>query len=579
MAGAHTLEHPVAPREHHSVFIQSMSRPRSLSRFRHLRIYATTARVLVSYAGIRARRPFLSADDYNARLMERHRVNAGRIRDAIVRAGGLFIKVGQLISILSNFLPAEFRRELEGLQDRLPARDYDEIVARIRTELGRSPEDVFAEFDPVPVATASLAQVHVARMPDGQKVAVKVQHERIDEIARADLVAVRRIIALVQRVTGLRGLEAYHPEISQMIAEELDFSREAVNLGTIAREFADDANVRCPAVVADLCTRRLLVTTFMEGTKVTDFSGLAARGFNRRAVAERVVTAYCRMIFVNGVYHADPHPGNIFVANDGAIVFVDFGAVGVLAPHMREGIPEFFEGVIRRDARQITEAIRTMGFVARDPKSANVAQRVIDYFQRRFFEEMAGESWGLGSLQVDLRSRLETLADLRRLDVSFRQLTTTFQVPKDWVLLERTLLLLIGLCTELDPTWNPLIVIQPYLEKVVFAGDRDWGHLLATALKDMARAAATLPDQLTRVLDRTNNGELQVHVPEISSAARLLYAGAHQLIFSILATAAGVLAYQAYDRNRVVATVVLSLLSLAGLGALVSSVRKHRGID
>jgi ubiquinone biosynthesis protein len=551
--------------------------PAPQPRFRHLRIYATTTRVLASYVGIRARRPLLSPGRYNALLIERHRVNAGRIRDAIVRAGGLFIKVGQLISILSNFLPPEFRRELEGLQDRLPPRPYDEIVARIRADVGRPPDQVFAEFDPVPVATASLAQVHVARLADGQKVAVKVQHEHIEETARADLVAVRRIIALVQRVTGLRGLEAYHPEISQMIAEELDFSREAVNLDTIARQFAADSMVRCPAVIADLCTRRLLVTTYMEGTKVTDFSGLAARGFDRRTVAERVVTAYCRMIFVNGVYHADPHPGNIFVADDGAIVFVDFGAVGVLAAHMREGIPEFFEGVIRRNAAQITDAIRKMGFVARDAKSADVAQRVIDYFQRRFFEEMASDSWGLGSLQVDLRSRLETLADLRRLDVSFRQLTTTFQVPKDWVLLERTLLLLVGLCTELDPTWNPLAVIQPYLERVVFAGDRNWGQLLATALKDMARAAATLPDQLTRVLDRTNAGELQVHVPEISTAARLLYAGAHQLIFSILATAAGVLAYQAYDRGRLVAAVVLGVLAVVAMSGLLSSIRRNRG--
>src|SRR6476646_6726209 len=544
------------------------------SRFRHLRIYATTARVLVSYAGVRARRSLLSSEDYNARLVERHRKNARRIRDAIIRAGGLFIKVGQLISILSNFLPAEFRRELEGLQDRLPPHPFDEIVARIRTELGRAPEEVFAELDPVPVATASLAQVHVARLPDGRKVAVKVQHENIEEIARADLVAVRRIIALVQRVTGLRGLEAYHPEISQMIGEELDFSREATNLETIARQFAGDASVRCPTVIPDLCTRRLLVTTFMEGTKVTDFAGLAARGFERRAVAERVVTAYCRMIFVNGVYHADPHPGNIFVANDGGIVFVDFGAVGSLAPHMREGIPEFFEGVIRRDARQITDAIRTMGFVARDPKSADVAQRVIDYFQRRFFEEMASDSWGLGSLQMDLRSRLETLADLRRLDVSFRQLTTTFQVPKDWVLLERTLLLLMGLCTELDPTWNPLTVIQPYLEKVVFAGDRDWGSLLATALKDMARSAITIPDDLQRVLGRANRGELEVRDPEISSAANLLYAAAHQLIYTILGTAAAVIAYQAYERGNGTLAWWLALAAVVAFVALAASMRR-----
>jgi predicted unusual protein kinase regulating ubiquinone biosynthesis (AarF/ABC1/UbiB family) len=449
--------------------------------------------------------PFLSPEDYNARLVERHRANARRIRDAIIRAGGTVHQ-----SRTADQHPVEFPA---GRISGASWRDCRIACRRIRlTKLslefapnsGRAPEEAFSELDPVPVATASLAQVHVAACRDGRTVAVKVQHENIEEIARADLVAVRRIIALVQRVTGLRGLEAYHPEISQMIAEELDFSREATNLETIARQFAGDASVRCPTVIRDLCTQRLLVTTFMEGTKVTDFAGLAARGFGRRAVAERVVTAYCRMIFVNGVYHADPHPGNIFVANDGGIIFVDFGAVVVLASHMREGIPEFFEGVIRRDARQISEAIRTMGFVARDPKSANVAQRVIDYFQRRF---PGGDGERVVGARIAPDGFTQSAGDarrLRRLDVSFRQLTTTFQVPKDWVLLERTLLLLIGLCTELDPSWNPLTVIQPYLEKVVFAGDRDWGRLLATALKDMARAAATLPDQITRVLDKTN---------------------------------------------------------------------------
>jgi ubiquinone biosynthesis protein len=543
------------------------------SRLRLVRIYATTARVVASYLWLRARRSIIAPERYGAMLLDRHRANAQRIHAAILAAGGLFIKVGQLISILSNFLPLEFRRELQGLQDKLPPRPFDEIVARLKTEFGRGPDELFETFDRQPIATASLAQVHAATLAGERRVAVKAQHADIEGIARDDLETIRRLLKLVQFFTGLRGIESYHPEISQMISEELDFTKEASNIEIIGRNFAGDPAIRLPSVVPERSSRRVLSTEFIDGTKITDFAGLSARGFDRRSLAERIVTAYCKMIFVDGVYHADPHPGNILVAHDGTIVFIDFGAVGVLAPHMRKGIPAFFEGVIRRDHNRITDAIRTMGFVAHDPRAGDVAARVIAYFQRRFLEQLSNESFSLGSLQVDLRSRLETLADLRNLDVSFSQLTSTFQVPKDWVLLERTLLLLLGLCTELDPTWNPMAVIRPYLEDVVLGQDRDWGQLLRVTMKDMARSAVTIPDDLQRVLSRANRGELEVRVPEISAAARLVYSAAHQLIYSILGTAAGVIAYQASERGRTTLAWWLAGAAVVAFAALGASMR------
>jgi predicted unusual protein kinase regulating ubiquinone biosynthesis (AarF/ABC1/UbiB family) len=546
------------------------------ARLRLVRIYATTARVLASYLWLRLRRPLLSSAEYSTRLTSRHRANARRIRDAIIAAGGLFIKVGQLISILTNFLPTEFRQELEGLQDQLPPRPFEEITARIRAELGAGPDELFQEFDRTPIATASLAQVHAATLADGRRVAVKAQHADIERIARVDLDTIQRLLKIVQFFTGVRGIESYHPEISQMIAEELDFSKEADNIERIGRNFAGDPMVRCPSVVHERSSRRVLTTVFVDGIKITAFDALAARGFERRVLAERIVAAYCKMIFVDGVYHADPHPGNIFVAPDGAIVFVDFGAVGVLAPHMKQGIPAFFEGVIRRDPKAITDAIRTMGFVAHDAGRGDVAGRVIAYFQQRFLEQIAAESWSLGSLQVDMRTRLEALADLRKLDISFRQLTSTFQVPKDWVLLERTLLLLLGLCTELDPSWSPMTVIRPYLEAVVLGRDRDWGELLRGSIKDMARTAITIPEDLQRVLVRANSGELEIRVPEITDAARVLYAAAHQLIFAILGAVAGIVAFQAYDRGRTLLALALTAGGIACLTALVVSMVRTR---
>jgi predicted unusual protein kinase regulating ubiquinone biosynthesis (AarF/ABC1/UbiB family) len=155
-------------------------------------------------------------------------------------------------------------------------------------------------------------------------------------------------------------------------------------------------------------------------------------------------------------------------------------------------------------------------------------------------------------------------------------LTSTFQVPKDWVLLERTLLLLLGLCTELDPTWNPMSVIRPYLEDVVLGQDRDWTSLLRGTVKEMARSAITIPDELQRVLARTNRGELEVRVPEISAASRLVYAAAHQLIFTILGTAAAVIAYQAYERGRGTLAWWLGGAAVAAFIALAASMRAAR---
>jgi ubiquinone biosynthesis protein len=547
------------------------------TRWRVVRIYAVTGRVLGSYLWLLAQRPLLGRAAYAAKLARRHRANARRIERAIIRAGGLFIKVGQLISILSNFLPEDFRRELEGLQDQLPPRPYEEIAARIQAEFGASPDALFATFDRRPIATASLAQVHAATLADGRRVAVKAQHADIERVARLDLRLIARILKLIQFVSGVRGLEGYAPEISQMIAEELDFTKEARNIETIGARLAADPNVRCPVVIHDRSTRHVLTTEFVEGTKITDFAGLAARGFDRRQLAERIVTAYCRMIFVDGEYHADPHPGNILVAPDGVIVFIDFGAVAVLGPAMKQGVTEFVEGVIKRDSDRITEALRTMGFVPRDARAGDLAQRVIEYGHEKFLEQVQVDSWNLGDLKFSMQSKLDMFADLRKLDVSFRQLMTTFQVPKDWVLLERTLLLLLGLCTELDPSWNPMTVIRPYLEDVVLDQDRDWKDMVRASVKDMAMRAVTIPESLQQALGRANRGELEFRVPEITSAARMLYAAAHQLICAILGVAAAVVAYQAYDRGH--ATLALWLGAAAAacfIGLLTSMVRLRR---
>jgi ubiquinone biosynthesis protein len=547
-----------------------------MTRFRLVRAYSVALRVLLSYAFLRVWRTILPPDRYAQKLVDRHRANARLVQRTILELDGLFIKVGQLFSILTNFLPEEFRQGLEALQDQIPARPVEQIIAVVRAEFGKSPNELFAEFNPVPIASASLAQVHEAKLADGRRIALKVQHADIDRIVRLDLAAIRRILGIVQFFTRIRGLDSYHSEIRGMIFEELDFTKEADHIEEIAARFDNDPMVGCPRVFRELSTKRVLATEFVEGVKVTDLEELAAQNIDRTALAERILAAYCRMIFIDGVYHADPHPGNILVRSDGGVMFVDFGAVGVLSPQMKAGIPQFLEGVIGRDAGKISSALRRMGFVAHaeDSDEGKVAERVIEYFQSRFLEQVTVESWSLRDVQVDMKSKLEAMADLRKLDVSFRELTSTFQVPKDWVLLERTLLLLLGVCTYLDPGMNPMRTIQPYLEEFVLGRDKDWMALVRSAVKEMAFSALTIPEGINRFLSRANRGELEVRIQGLRESANLIYAAARQVIYTLLAIASGFIAYlsrnrgdEALERMGIIAAVISLLLLLGSMFA------------
>jgi predicted unusual protein kinase regulating ubiquinone biosynthesis (AarF/ABC1/UbiB family) len=521
-------------------------RERGSLRFRATKAYWLTVRILAGYLWLRLIRPILGSNLYEQRLIARHRANSRRLVAAILELRGLFIKVGQLISILTNFLPPEFRSELEQLQDSVPARPIDEVRARIRKEFGRSPEEIFAAFDPIPIASASLAQVHAATTHDGRRVAVKVQHADVEEISKLDLKILGRVLDLVQIVVRLKGLESYHADISQLIREELDFTQEARNIAVIRANFGGSTEVHFPVVVPELSTHRVLTTEFVNGMKVTDFAALEAHGIDRPALAQRILRAYCQMVFVDGVFHADPHPGNILVHIDGTITFVDFGAVGRLAPSMKAGVPKLWDGVIRRDPARITAALNEMGMIARDPVGDDrVAERVINYFQKRFLEQMSFESFALKDIQFDMRTRIEALADLRKLDVSFRNLSRAFQVPKEWVIFERAALLLLGLGSQIDPDMNPIRTVGPYLEQFVLGGEAkpDWKAQLATMLRETALSAVALPDKANQFFDRVNAGDVRLQIPEIHTSALLLYAGVHQAVFAFLAAATGGLAF------------------------------------
>ncbi len=558
---------------------EEVYRPRGADSWRFIRAYTTTFQVIFSYLWLAFRRRVSRGALASQETRDVNLRNARRVKATILALQGLFIKVGQLLSIMANFLPEEFRAELETLQDQVPPRQPGEIIHRLETELGGKVDELFDDFQRMPIASASLGQVHEARLRDGTRVAVKVQHQDIDEIVRLDLKTIRRILRIVSWFFPVQGLDAYYHQIRELLRQELDFSLEADNIERIAKNFTQDPLVVFPTPVRRLSTRGILTTTFVQGRKVGDIAGLDEMGIDKKELASRLVRVYCQMIFVDGVYHADPHPGNILVRSDGALILLDFGAVAELSPKMREGIPEFLEGVLRRDTDRLIRALRKMGFLSRT-SDEEVSERVIEYFHQRFQEEIRLESFNLKDIKIDPQRGFENLLDLRKMNIGLKELSSAFHIPKDWVLLERTILLVYGCCSLLDPELNPMAIIQPYLHEFVL-GKRDWQQIAVETVKDMALKAVTLPDDLRKYLNRATRGELEVRVRGVQEGARILYAVGRQVIYTAIGIACGVAALQLHFRGedhiaRVLGWITGGCVLLLVLSSIFSRPRPRR---
>lgn len=468
----------------------------------------------------------------------------------ILSLRGLYIKVGQLVSIMSNFLPKEFRKELEGLQDKIPPRPYEEIAARIRHELGKSPESIFKSFVKEPIASASLAQVHKAILHDGQKVAVKVQYMDIERMAQLDLKTLRKIFKTVEFFFGIKGISTNFLQIREMILDELDFLKEADHIEKIAANFPNNPEVKFPKVIREYSTSRILITEFMEGTKASNLDYLDECNIDRGELAHRIVKAYCQMIFVDGIYHADPHPGNLFVQKDGSLVFLDFGAIACLSPDMKKGIPLFLEGVIKRDKAQITNSLQLMGFIA-NFDIGDDTEKLVEYLYKSILEEMSFDSWSLNDIHKNFQNPIVVLGDFRKMNISFRELKSKIQVPKDWILLERTVMLLMGLCTHLEPEMNPMNTIKPYLEEFVLGSEKNWKKFFGNIVKTYLMSVVKLPEELNKVIAKVNKGEINVRVKDVQESTDILYNLGHQIIYGLFCMLTGGLAYFSYRNDEV----------------------------
>jgi predicted unusual protein kinase regulating ubiquinone biosynthesis (AarF/ABC1/UbiB family) len=412
------------------------------------------AYVYVGYKSIQLWTRHVSGRNRDA-LFRRQDLRAARaMYAAAVRLEGLLIKASQFIATRADILPDEWVSTLSGLHDRVPPRSFKIIRRQIETELKLPLESVFAEFDQNPIASASLAQVHAARLRDGRRCAVKVQYPGIEGIVRADLRNLMFVLKLLAWLERDFDFQVVAREVMKYIPMELDFQHEGENATTIKRNFASCDDVVVPEIYHDFTTRRVLTMELVDGVKITDIAALEQAGIDKRAVAQKLIDRFCDMILRDGFFHADPHPGNILVQAGPKLVFLDFGLAKDFPSNVREGMVRLTFAILTSDREAIIRAFRELGFRTKDG-SPETLLALADLF--------LGQTLRQNKAYAD-KELVEQFSD--EFPKTLRA-NPIVEVPGDVLLVNRVMGLLSGLGKTLDSQVDLFATLMPYAQRLM----------------------------------------------------------------------------------------------------------------
>ena len=450
--------------------------------------------LLVGYA--RDRRRFLLFGGPRRVSSETRVQRADRLLDSLLTLGPTFIKLGQLLSTRPDILPPEYVDEFTKLQDEVPPAPWEDAREVVERELGPV-EEVFEAFDIDAISGASLGQVYLAEY-EGRQVAVKVRRPSVESLVEADLRVIRWTLPVLMWLVGEArafSLSTLADEFATTIRQEMDYEREASMLEEIRANFADDETVAIPLVVEELSGPQVLTMEYLSGTKVTNLTELDERGIDRSQIARDLQRAYLKMLLEDGVFHADPHPGNLAVQDDGTIVFYDFGMSGRNGESTQRTIIDFYIAVANRDIDAILDALVRLGTLSPDANMATMAK-----VMELAIEDARGqrvENWRVNQIVSQVEDTIYEFP---------------FRLPSDLALVLRVATVVEGVCVTLDPDFDFIEVATGYLGEEGYReeGIRQFVDEFQGQVRESALSTIRTPPKLERMLDRFDRDDFYV---------------------------------------------------------------------
>ncbi|MFM6039391.1 MAG: ABC1 kinase family protein [Sphaerospermopsis kisseleviana] len=442
-----------------------------------------------------------------AKQAARRKAQAIWIRETFLNLGPTFIKVGQLFSTRADIFPSEYVEELSKLQDRVPAFSYEQVEAIIEQELGKKIPELFHSFEPVPLAAASLGQVHKAVLHSGESVVVKVQRPGLKKLFEIDLQILKGIARYFQNHPKWgRGRDwmGIYEECCRILWEEIDYLNEGRNADTFRRNFRAYNWVKVPRVYWRYATSRVITLEYVPGIKVSQYDALEAAGVDRKAIARYGAQAYLHQLLNNGFFHADPHPGNLAVSADGALIFYDFGMMGTIKSNVREGLMETLFGIAQKDGDRVVQSLIDLGAIAPIDDMGPV-RRSVQYMLDNFMDKPF-ESQSVAAISEDLY------------EIAYNQ---PFRFPATFTFVMRAFSTLEGVGKGLDPEFNFMEVAQPYAMELMTNSSGSEGNSFLNELSRQAvqvsSTALGLPRRLEDTLDKLERGDIRLRVRSLET--------------------------------------------------------------